>query len=146
MESGVRIRGGCKVTLGDRVMLRAGVFIGGGGSLVVGDGTGVNEQVIIAVTESVTIGSNCMLAARVYILDVDHVYARRDIPINQQGYSSAPVIIGDDVWIGAQAVILRGVKIGTGAIIAANSVVSHDVQPYTIVGGVPAKLIKVRPL
>lgn len=144
IEPGVRIRGECKIILGDRVMLRRGVFIGGDGCLIVGSNTAINEQVNIAVTESVTIGSNCMLASRVYILDVDHAYTRRDIPIAKQGYKKEAVVIGDDVWIGAQAVILRGVNIGTGAIVAANSVVTHDVEPYTIVGGVPAKIIKTR--
>lgn len=146
IEPGVRILGDCKVTFGDRVFLRRGVIIGGGGRLVVGTKTTLNEQVFIAVTESVTIGSNCMLAPRVYILDVDHAYERRDIPMATQGYKSAPVVIGDDVWIGTQAVILRGVTIGTGAIVAANSVVTCDVEPYTIVGGAPSKLLKVRPL
>ena len=145
IESGVRILGDCRVTLGDRVIFRRGVVVGGSGQLVVGSGTVINEQVIIAATELVTIGSDCMLASRVYILDVDHVYENREIPIAKQGYKSKPVIIGDDVWIGAQAVVLKGVKIGTGAIIAANSVVTSDVAPYTIVGGAPAKLIKVRP-
>lgn len=146
VEPGVRIAGNCRVTLGDRVVLRRGVLVGGDGQLVVGSGTVINEQVIIAASISVTIGSNCMLAPRVYILDVDHEYTSRDLPISKQGYRNAPVDIGDDVWIGTQSVILKGVRIGTGAIVAANSVVTRDVEPYTIVGGAPAKLISVRPV
>lgn len=146
VEPGVRISSHCKVTLGDRVVLRRGVLVGGSGQLHIGSGTAINEQVIIAATISVTIGTNCMLAPRVYVLDVDHDYGSRDIPICKQGYRNAPVEIGDDVWIGTQAVILKGVRIGTGAIIAANSVVTRNVEPYTIVGGAPAKFIKTRPL
>ena len=145
VEPGVRILGDCKVTLGDRVVLRRGVLVGGSGQLSIGSGTAINEQVIIAASISVVIGSNCMLAPRVYILDVDHEYTSRDIPISIQGYRNSPVDIGDDVWIGTQAVILKGVRIGTGAIVAANSVVTCDVEPYSIVGGAPAKLIRMRP-
>ena len=61
-----------------------------------------------------------------------------------QGERSLPILVGDDVWIGANATILRGVVIGRGAIIAAHAVVSKDVQPYEIVGGVPAKKIGSR--
>ena len=145
VESGVRILGDCKVTLGDRVVLRRGVLISGSGQLIIGSGTAINEQVIIAATISVAIGSNCMLAPRVYILDVDHEHTSREVPMCMQGYQNSPVDIGNDVWIGTQAVILKGVCIGAGAIVAANSVVSRDVEPYSIVGGAPAKLIKMRP-
>lgn len=145
LESGVRILGGCAVTLGDRAVLRRDVTIGGDGELFVGSGTAVNEGVIITATQSVQIGANCMIGPRAYILDVDHQYERRDMPISKQGYRNQPVVIGDDVWIGAQAIILKGVKIGDSAIIAANSVVTTDVQSYSIVGGSPAKLLKMRP-
>lgn len=137
MESDVRIVGRTEIYLGDRVALRRGVLIGGNGNLNIGSGTVINEGVIIAVSEKITIGQNCMLAPRVYVMDIDHKYERRDVLIASQGYRCAPVTIGSDVWIGAQAVILKGVAIGDGAIVAANSVVAHDVEPYTIVGGSP---------
>lgn len=145
LEKGVRIVGACRITLGERVMLRREVLIGGDGKLMIGSGTTINEQTIIAATTDVQIGENCLLAPRVYVLDVDHEYATRDIPISRQGYRSSPVRIGNDVWVGTQAVILRGVTIGDGAIVAANSVVTRDVAPYTIVGGAPARLLKTRP-
>lgn len=145
LEGGVRILGDCAVSLGDRTVLRRNVTIGGHGELLIGHGTVVNEGTIISATRKVQIGSNCMIAPRAYILDVDHQYDRRDTPISKQGYTSQPVVISDDVWIGAQAIILKGVKIGTGAIIGANSVVTTDIQPYSIVGGSPARLLKMRP-
>lgn len=145
MERGVRIVGRGGISLGDRVVLRRDVLIGGNGELAIGHGTSVNEGVIIAATHRVKIGNNCMIAPRAYIMDVDHQYERRDIPVAKQGYRSEPVTIGNDVWIGAQAVILKGVVIGDGAIIAANSVVNRNVGSYTIVGGCPARLLKERP-
>lgn len=145
LEAGVRFLGAVSVVCGDRVTFRKDVTIGGSGALVVGSSTTINEGVIISCTKAVTIGKNCMIAPRAYILDVDHRYESRDLPISQQGYESSPVIIGDDVWIGAYAVVLRGVTIGRGAIVAAHAVVTRDVPDYSIVGGVPARILGMRP-
>ena len=70
---------------------------------------------------------------------------RRAVPLKDQGYRTAPVVIGDEAWLGANAVVLRGVRIGRGAIVGANSVVTRDVPDYAIVGGVPARLLRMRP-
>jgi len=64
--------------------------------------------------------------------------------INQQGHTLKPIVIHDDVWIGGGAIILAGITIGQGAVVAAGAVVTKNVEPYTIVGGVPAKRIKER--
>jgi acetyltransferase-like isoleucine patch superfamily enzyme len=142
---GVKILGSIKIYAGDRVALRNGVTLAGHGTLVIGSNSGINAESIITAMNRVEIGTNVMIAPRVYILDVDHKFERRDIPISEQGYSLSDTIIEDDVWIGAGAVISRGVRIGRGAIVGANAVVTRDVEPYAIVGGVPAKLIKYRP-
>jgi len=94
--------------------------------------------------QQVTIGADCMLAPGVYILDVDHKFESRERPIRDQGYRTSAVKIGDDVWIGAGVFILKGVTIGNGAIIAANSVVIQDVPPFTIFGGSPARKLRDR--
>lgn len=142
----LQILGAPKMFLGDRVAIRSDVIIGGSGVLRIGDNSCINAECIIAATERVEIGSNVMLAPRVYILDVNHRFARRDVPITDQGYDIAPTIIGDDVWVGTGAVVTCGVTIGQGAIIAANAVVTQDVAPYAIVGGIPARFIRERPL
>jgi len=144
LESGLRVMGQPTIHLGDRVTFRRNVMIGGEGILSVGSRTTINEDIIIACTDSVTIGSDCMLAPRVYILDVDHEFSSKNTPIASQGYRSIPVVIEDDVWVGAYAVILRGVHIGRGAVVAAHSVVTKDVPEYTVVGGAPASVIAVR--
>jgi acetyltransferase-like isoleucine patch superfamily enzyme len=144
LEAGVRLVGRTSIHLGDRVTLRRNVMIGGGGVLRVGSRTTINEDAIIGCTDSITIGADCMLAPRVYLLDVDHEFSSRDVPISSQGYRTSPVVIGDDVWIGAYAVILKGVRIGKGAVVAAHSVVTKDVPEYAVVGGVPARVIAER--
>jgi len=74
-----------------------------------------------------------------------HAYQRRDLPINKQGTANAAgLTIGDDVWIGANAVVLPGVVVGTGAVIAAGAVVTADVPPYAVAAGVPARVVGER--
>ena len=74
----------------------------------------------------------------------NHEIDRLDLPTINQNYYDGDIIIEDDVWIGAGAVILSGVRVGKGAVIASNSVVNRDVEPFSIVGGVPSKLLKKR--
>lgn len=93
----------------------------------------------------VSIGKYTMLANDVRILGGDHYYKNVDLPIIFSGRDELrPTIIGDDVWIGAYSIIMTGVKIGNGVIVAAGSVVTKDLAPYGVYGGIPAKLIKMR--
>ncbi|MAO07771.1 MAG: acetyltransferase [Alteromonas sp.] len=85
-----------------------------------------------------------MIANAVSIRDTDHLFDDISLPMNQQGYRTRPVVIKDNVWIGHGVVITKGVTIEEGAIIAANAVVTKDVPKNTIVGGVPAKIIRER--
>ena len=97
----------------------------------------INNDVRIYCFNSIIIGENVAIAEDVVIRDSDNH------PINNDYKSiSKPIIIGDKVWIGMRSTILKGVTIGDGAIIAAGAVVTKDVSPRTLVGGVPAKLIK----
>lgn len=90
-----------------------------------------------------TIGDDCKLAMDIVIVCGKHEI-NRDHPVREQEYSGYPVVIGDDVWIGTKAVILGGISIGDGAVIGAGAVVSKNVAPYEIVGGVPARNIGYR--
>lgn len=93
----------------------------------------------------VQIGRFTMLASEVTIVGGDHNYRAVEIPIVFAGRDELKsTIIGDDVWVGTRSIIMAGVHIGNGAIVAAGSVVTRDVEPYSIVGGVPAKKIKMR--
>lgn len=92
----------------------------------------------------VRIGNDCLIASGTKIWSVNHRFCDPLIPISQQGYEHGRVIIGDDVWICSNAIILPGVTIGQGAIIAAGAVVTKNVAPFTVVGGVPARPIAIR--
>lgn len=109
----------------------------------IGKNTSIGYNNFIFASNKITIGNNCMIAPFVYIVDSNHGMDR-GIPMNQQDNVTAPIKIGSDVWIGAHSTVLKGVTIGDGAIIAAGSVVTKDVDSYSIVGGIPAKKIGER--
>ena len=79
-----------------------------------------------------------------YICDFDHVTDDINLPIKDQGLIKSPVRVGADVWIGTKASILRGTNVGHGSVIAAHAVVREDVPPFSIVGGIPARVLKNR--
>ena len=110
------------------------------GDVVIGDHTriGIHNTVI----GPVTIGSHVNLAQGITVTALNHNYKETGKRIDQQGVSTNPVVIGDDVWIGANAVILPGVTLGNHCVIAAGAVVTKDVPPHSLVAGVPAKIIK----
>jgi acetyltransferase-like isoleucine patch superfamily enzyme len=115
-----------------------------GAKIVIGNNVGISGAVICANCQ-VTIKNNVLIGVGARIYDSDfHSLSRSKRRIDDQdSIHVAPVLIEDDVWIGAYAFILKGVTIGEGAIVAAGSVVTHSVAPNTIVGGSPAKLLKI---
>lgn len=110
--------------------------------LSIGDNSGIGDNSYIQ--GEVYIGKNVMMAPSVAIIAANHNIANCNIPMNEQGEYGNPIHICDDVWIGYGAIILAGVTINEGAVIAAGAVVTEDVPPYSVVGGVPAKIIKKR--
>lgn len=113
-------------------------------SIKLGDNSGIGENAWLLSAE-ITIGKNVMMGPDCMIFTSNHVVEDIDIPMCEQGFTPVePVVIEDDVWIGARVIILKGVTIGKGSVIGAGAVVTKDVAPYSIVGGTPAKLIKMR--
>ena len=118
-----------------------------GPRLVIGDHVFIGAGCEFNFKLGITIGSHCLIASGCCFVDHDHQLARRDGPIGSQTDGpEAPVTLDTDVWIGANAVLLKGVTIGKGAIIAAGAVVRNSIPSYEIWGGVPAKKIGERPL
>ncbi|WP_433833681.1 acyltransferase [Flavobacterium anhuiense] len=115
-----------------------------GGNIKVGNFCSINPYSILYGHGNLTIGDNVLIAGHVMIIPANHRFDDLNIPINKQGENRKGIVINNNVWIGAGCRILDGVIIGEGAIIAAGSVVTKNVLENTIVGGVPAKLIKIR--
>jgi acetyltransferase-like isoleucine patch superfamily enzyme len=110
--------------------------VGAGAVLRIGQGTYLNRNTLVVAHTSVDIGRHCMIAWDVVIMDTDQHF----VPgIDNR---NLPVVIEDSVWIGCRVIILKGVRIGTGSIVAAGSVVTKNVPPYSIVGGVPARVLQ----
>ena len=135
---------GLQVKLGKNAKIHSHVIIQGSSILSLGDNSFIGEFSVIGVNEKIEIGKNVMIAQSVSIRDTDHKFEDLNIDMRNQGITTAPVIIEDNVWVGYGVVITKGVKIGSGAIIAANAVVTEDVPSNAIVGGIPAKIIKFR--
>ena len=121
-------------------------FTAEGGTISVGNNTAFNTSVHInaSVEGQIRIGSWCLIGPNVVMRTAGHRYDDREAFIRQQGHVAGDIDIEDDVWIGANAVVLGGVRIGKGAVIGAGSVVTKDVPPMAIAAGVPAKAIRFR--
>jgi acetyltransferase-like isoleucine patch superfamily enzyme len=115
-----------------------------GGDIRIGDNCSINPYAVLYGIGGLTIGNNVLIAGHTMIVPANHRFDRLDIPINSQGITKKGIRIEDDVWIGNGCSILDGVTIGKGAVIAAGTVVTKNVIPYSVVGGVPGKLIKMR--
>ena len=111
--------------------------------LQMGDYVGIGRNCYIAIKDHLEIGSYTRIGPNVTILDQDHTYEKSDLIMNQHA-DIQKVKIGKDVWIGANAIVLKGITIGDGAILGAGSIVTRDIPPYEIWAGVPAKFIKER--
>ena len=130
-----------RFSLGERSVIESFSCINNAvGDVLIGDHTriGIHNTII----GPVTIGNHVNLAQGITVTALNHNFSDLNKRIDEQGISTQPVTISDDVWIGANAVILPGVTIGQHAVVAAGAVVTKDVPPYSIVAGVPAKVIK----
>jgi acetyltransferase-like isoleucine patch superfamily enzyme len=150
---GLRLGRGCSIQACGTGVIEVGraahfedrVCLHSEGRIEIGPWVYVNRDVMIVALEAITIGACCRIAERVSIRDHDHRFDDPNIPIVDQGYVTSPIRIGRDCWIGCNAVILKGVSIGDGAVIAAGAVVTKDVPPRCLAGGVPARIIRSLP-
>ena len=136
--------------IGSRVQLTAwdSSYIGGNYTpeIILGNGVSIGDESQVTAINKIVIGNGVLTGKKVLITDNSHGEITREMmdvaPLDRQVVSKGKVVIGDNVWIGEKATIVANVKIGNGAIVAANSVVSKDVPPYCVVAGCPAKIVK----
>jgi len=138
------------ISIGRNVIIRKGARLeafgsdpNGGPKLIIGDGTAIQFYFHCGAAGRVTIGRNVLIGGRVYITDHDHSYDEPDCSARESlKLNIAPVEIGDGAFLGEGCVVLKGVRVGKRAVVAANAVVTRDVPDFTVVAGVPAKVIR----
>lgn len=128
---------------GRKVNIQPGVYMYPLYNISIGENSGIGRDSFIVASDLVDIGNNVMTGPQLIIYTANHG-TERSMPMIQQPMVNSPVKIGNDVWIGARVTILPGVSIGDGAVVVAGAVVTKSVEPYTVVGGVPAKKIRDR--
>lgn len=142
-QGGIHI--GNNVSFGRNTIIECtGVIRELGEQLVIGNGVGIAANCFIAVRGKVTIGGNTIFGPGVHVHAENHNFGDIHTPIRLQGATRKGISIGEDCWIGSNAVLLDGVRIGKGVIVAAGAVVTKDVPDYAIAGGVPARILKYR--
>lgn len=140
------IRFGNRVSVGKFAIIRPSNSYGGeiGEGLSVGNHSNIGPYSYIGCSGFIEIGNNVMISPRVSIYAENHVFDNAHIPMKEQGVQRQFVKIEDDCWIAANSIILAGVTIGKGSVIAAGSVVTKDIPPYSVAAGIPAQVIKQR--
>lgn len=146
---GVHIADRCSLTgdimLADRVFLHRDVILRSfDGRITMGGGTTVNPFTVIYGKGGVKIGSLVSIAPGVVIAASNKIFDDLDVPMKSQGETAIGVVIEDDVWVGANAVILDGVTLGVGCVVGAGAVVTHSVPAFSVVAGTPARVIGSR--
>jgi acetyltransferase-like isoleucine patch superfamily enzyme len=142
-----------ELTVGKKGELRFGrfVWIGDGtkircheGTVEIGEKTVMGQECTISAFQRVRIGEQCVVADRAMFIDFDHGVVEVERPIRLQGIYKRDVLVGSNVWIGYGACILRGVSVGDNSIVGTNAVVTKDVPANAVVGGIPARIIRMR--
>ncbi len=132
--------------IGEDTIVSRGSFIQSkAGNIIIGAHCSIGVQCYIGAVNDISIGDHVLIAGQCYIGGGRYPLTKSGAPMKEHGaYSDGPITIGDDVWIGAGVKILDNINIGEGAVVGAGAVVTKDVAPYTIVGGIPAKVIRKR--
>lgn len=139
IEDSVR---GTRIVIGENVVIDSFVKIkpaGGAGDVHIGAGSIVNSGCVLYTGNGIRIGRDVAIAANCTFAPVNHEYADRNTPIRRQGFraSKGGIVVGDDVWIGANCVLLDGAVIGDGCVVAAGCIVRGVLEPYHVYGGNP---------
>lgn len=147
IDSGVTIMGFENIILGSNVsfMKNSYIYAHDGGELMIGDDFTMNSNSQLGASfGKIVIGSNCAIAPNCVLRASNHIFDNPNTTFRDQGHTYGEIILEDDVWISSNCVITANTKIGQSSVIGAGSVVTKDVEAYSVMGGVPAKLIRKR--
>jgi acetyltransferase-like isoleucine patch superfamily enzyme len=136
---------GGKISIGARTFIDRGVIIRPlGGRIVIGDDCSVNAYSVLYGGGGLEIGKGVRIASHTVIVPSNHEFSDPQKPIKDQGLRNQGIVIEDDVWIGAGARILDGVRVSSGTVIGAGAVVTKTTEPFSVVVGVPARFVRTR--
>lgn len=147
IDSGVTILGFENISLGDNIsfMKNSYIYAHDGGALIIRNNFTINSNSQLGASfGKIIIGNDCAIGPNCVLRAANHKFDNPNIPFRRQGHMYGEIIIEDDVWIASNCVITPNTIIGKSSVIAAGSVVTKNVEPYSVMGGVPAKLIKKR--
>lgn len=139
-----------KVRIGDGCVFEQDIYFkhdgvwSSGPSIIIADNVFIGRGCEFNIRERIEIGKNSLIASSCKFIDHDHGFASLLTPMNTQLGDEKPIFVGEDVWIGVSCIILKGVRIGAGAIVAAGAVVTHSIPAYEIWAGIPARKIGAR--
>ena len=139
---GIHIFKGGSIVCKGRIILDDHVMLYAKGDIKIGSEFGINRYSRIVAHEKIDIGNNVTIGQSVSILDHDHHYEMKNNQLILNGYITAPIIIGNNIWIGDKCTILKGVSIGDNVVIGANTLVNKDVPSGVVIGGVPFRILK----
>jgi acetyltransferase-like isoleucine patch superfamily enzyme len=142
-------------TRGSRIVVEAGAVIdsfvkvkpaGGSGDVIIGPGSFVNSGCVLYTGHGITIGANVLIAANCTLAATNHEFRDPTRPIREQGFAASRggIVIEDDVWVGANSVLLDGAILRRGCVVGAGAVVRHELPPYSINVGAPARTVAWR--
>ena len=154
LEEGCQIMGlskrgivfGDRCTIGRYAQIAPTGILGGplGEGLRLGDNANIGPYAWIGCSGYIEIGARVLMGPRVNLLAENHNFDVSDVPIKSQGVTRQPIVIEDDCWLGAGSSVLAGVTVGHDSVVAAGAVITRDVPPYSVVGGVPARVLRTR--
>lgn len=146
IDTGCIISGIKNISIGKDMMLMhdSALYAENSARLIIGDRFNLNCRVMIDASDNgeIIIGRDVSIGPNVVMRASNHGYKSKDLPINKQEHTGGKIVIGNDVWIGSNCTILAGAVIGEGSVIGAGAVVNKEIPPYSLAGGVPARVIK----